>query len=153
MTTATRATYAARMPERELQQLVTDLCRLLGLPHFHVRHSTGMTAGWPDSVIIGTKVIYRELKSEHGQLSPEQRHRGQAQGRRRRLESVAPARLAQRRHRTGATAVARPADAATGDEWWRWQAIGGCHRRVTDGPPPSGPPTTWPSTTGPSDYP
>lgn len=68
-----RITYAARMPEKELQQLVTDLCRLLGLPHFHVRHSVGMTAGWPDSVIIGTRVIYRELKSEHGQLSPDQR--------------------------------------------------------------------------------
>lgn len=65
--------YAARMPEKELQQLVGDLCRLLGLPHFHVRHSAGMAAGWPDSVIIGTRVIYRELKSEHGQLSPDQR--------------------------------------------------------------------------------
>jgi hypothetical protein len=32
-----------------------------------------MTAGWPESVIIGTRVIYRELKTEHGQLSPEQR--------------------------------------------------------------------------------
>ena len=65
--------YASRMAEKELQQLVTDLCRLLGLPHFHVRHSRGMTAGWPDSVIIGTRVIYRELKAERGQLSPEQR--------------------------------------------------------------------------------
>ena len=65
--------YAGRMPERELQQLVGDLCRLLGLPHFHVRHSRGMTAGWPDSVIVGTRVIYRELKAEHGQLSPDQR--------------------------------------------------------------------------------
>ena len=73
--TAVRSSYfyAGRMPERELQQLVTDLCRLLGLPHFHVRHSRGMTAGWPDSVIIGTRVIYRELKAEHGQLSPDQR--------------------------------------------------------------------------------
>jgi hypothetical protein len=73
-----RADYAARMPERELQQLVADLCRLLGLPHFHVRHSRGMTAGWPDSVIIGTKVIYRELKSQTGQLTPEQRATGDA---------------------------------------------------------------------------
>ena len=71
--TAVRASYASRMPECQLQQLVTDLCRLLALPHFHVRHSTGMTAGWPDSVIIGTRVIYRELKAEHGQLTPDQR--------------------------------------------------------------------------------
>jgi hypothetical protein len=72
MTAPTRATYAARMPERELQQLVGDLCRLLGLPHFHVTNSKGMTAGWPDSVIVGTKVIFRELKAEDGQLSPNQ---------------------------------------------------------------------------------
>lgn len=65
--------YATRMPERELQQLVADLCQLLGLLHFHVKHSRGMTAGWPDSVIIGSKVIYRELKSEAGKLTPEQR--------------------------------------------------------------------------------
>jgi hypothetical protein len=70
MTAATRVTYAARMPERELQQLVGDLCKLLGLPHFHVRHSRGMTAGWPDSVIIGTRVIYRELKAEHASSHP-----------------------------------------------------------------------------------
>jgi hypothetical protein len=65
--------YAARMPERELQQLVADLCRVLGLPHFHVQHSRGMAPGFPDSVIIGTKVIYRELKAERGTLAPEQR--------------------------------------------------------------------------------
>jgi hypothetical protein len=69
-----RTDYAARMPERELQQLVADLCRALGLVHFHVQHSHGMTKGWPDSVILGNgKMIYRELKSERGQLSPEQR--------------------------------------------------------------------------------
>lgn len=68
-----RLDYADRMPERELQQLVADLCRVLGLAHFHVRHSGGMAAGWPDSVIIGTRVLFRELKSERGCLSPEQR--------------------------------------------------------------------------------
>jgi hypothetical protein len=59
-----------------------------------------MTAGWPDSVIIGTHVIYRELKAEHGQLSPEQRAVGD------KLKAAgadwkvwATAGLAQRRHR------------------------------------------------------
>jgi hypothetical protein len=65
--------YAARMPERELQRLVADLCGFLGLAHFHVLSSKGMTPGWPDSTIIGGKVIFRELKSEYGRLSPEQR--------------------------------------------------------------------------------
>jgi hypothetical protein len=35
---------------------------------------SGMAAGWPDSVIVGSKIIYRELKSEHGKLSPEQQN-------------------------------------------------------------------------------
>jgi hypothetical protein len=65
--------YAARMPERELQQLVAGLCQVFGLPHFHPLNSRGMRAGWPDSVIIGTRVIYRELKSQTGKLSAEQR--------------------------------------------------------------------------------
>jgi hypothetical protein len=65
--------YAARMPERELQGLVADLCRILQLPHFHALSSRGMTAGWPDSVIIGQRILFRELKSEYGRLSPEQR--------------------------------------------------------------------------------
>jgi hypothetical protein len=73
-----RFDYAARMPEKELQALIADLCKLLGLLHFHVHHSRGMTAGWPDSVIIGERVIYRELKSQRGILSPEQRATGDA---------------------------------------------------------------------------
>jgi hypothetical protein len=73
----TRFSYAARMPEEELQQLVSDLCKLLGLTHFHVTHSCGMTAGWRDSVIIGTRIIYRELKAEAGRLTPEQRAIGE----------------------------------------------------------------------------
>jgi hypothetical protein len=68
-----RTDYAARMPERELQQLVADTCQVLGLLHFHVQHSRGMTAGFPDSLIIGTRVIFRELKSQAGKLTPEQR--------------------------------------------------------------------------------
>jgi hypothetical protein len=77
-TAKSRFHYAARMPERELQQLVADLCRVLGLWHFHVQHSRGMTPGWPDSVIVGERIIYRELKSERGRLSPEQRATGDA---------------------------------------------------------------------------
>jgi hypothetical protein len=68
-----RLDYAARMPERELQALVAELCRVLGLAHFHAQNPRGMTAGWPDSVIVGQRVLYRELKSQTGQLSPEQR--------------------------------------------------------------------------------
>ncbi len=61
------------MPEKTLQQLVASLCAHLGLLHFHPLNSRGMAKGWPDSAIIGERVIYRELKSEYGKLSPEQR--------------------------------------------------------------------------------
>jgi hypothetical protein len=57
-----------------MQQLVSDLCGYLRLLHLHVYYTKHMRAGWPDSTIIGTgKVIFRELKSEYGRLTPEQR--------------------------------------------------------------------------------
>src|SRR5437763_8067393 len=71
-----RVNYAAQLPERELQQLVADLCGWLGLLHVHVHYSVGMVKGWPDSVIVGKRVLYRELKSEYGRLSAEQRDVG-----------------------------------------------------------------------------
>jgi hypothetical protein len=64
------------MAERDLQGAVTDLCKLLGLDAFHVRNSRGMAPGWPDLVVVGSKVIYRELKTEVGVLTPEQRRIG-----------------------------------------------------------------------------
>jgi hypothetical protein len=60
------------MPERELQQLVADLCALLSIKHFHVRHPTGMTPGWPDSTIIGSRVLFRELKTQAGRVTSDQ---------------------------------------------------------------------------------
>jgi hypothetical protein len=68
---------AAAMPERELQEAVRRLCANLGLHHFHVLNSKGCEPGWPDSTIIGRKVIFRELKSETGRVSDEQREVGQ----------------------------------------------------------------------------
>ena len=66
--------YAARMPERELQGLVAEMCAHLNLLHFHVYYAKHMRAGWPDSTIIGAgKVIFRELKSEYGRLTAEQK--------------------------------------------------------------------------------
>jgi hypothetical protein len=62
--------------ERDLQQTVTDLCHLLGLDCFHVRNARGMAPGWPDLVIIGSQVLYRELKTETGVLSAEQKRVG-----------------------------------------------------------------------------
>jgi hypothetical protein len=70
---------AAAMTEAELEEHVRALCADLGVLRFHVRHSRGMTAGWPDDVLIGARgILYRELKTEWGRLSAEQRDTGQA---------------------------------------------------------------------------
>lgn len=60
------------MTEQELQLAVARLCRVYGLYFFHVPDSRRMTAGLPDCIIIGTKVLWRELKTEGSQLTSEQ---------------------------------------------------------------------------------
>lgn len=80
MTPAQRR-LALRMPEdRGPDSLEANLRRLmeeLGLWGFHVRNSIGSERGWVDWVILGPGgALFRELKSEHGILSPDQRHVG-----------------------------------------------------------------------------
>lgn len=60
------------MTEAELQHLVAEQCGQLELLHFHVPRSFGMARGWPDSVIIGCRTIFRELKTDAGNLTREQ---------------------------------------------------------------------------------
>jgi hypothetical protein len=73
---------AAAMPEdRGPGSLETHLRKLmadLGLWGFHPHTSQRSAKGWPDWVIIGPrKIIFRELKSEHGTLTPEQKQVGE----------------------------------------------------------------------------
>ena len=73
---------AATMPEDRgpdsLDAHVRKLMADLGLFGYHTRNSKGSTAGWPDWVIIGrVGILYRELKTEHGTVTPEQRHVGE----------------------------------------------------------------------------
>jgi hypothetical protein len=75
-------TLAAAMPEDRgpdsLEAHVRKVIADLGLFGYHPRNSKGSAAGWPDWVIVGRGgILYRELKSEHGSLSPEQRHVGE----------------------------------------------------------------------------
>jgi hypothetical protein len=60
------------MTERELQDSVTALCRLLGLPVYHTRDSRKSAKGWPDLAICGTRLIFRELKDATRKVTPEQ---------------------------------------------------------------------------------
>lgn len=64
------------MSEAELQRLVTELCARLGLAHYHTRDSRQSEPGFPDSVIVGSAILFRELKSADGVLKPEQRRWG-----------------------------------------------------------------------------
>ena len=66
---------AARMSEDELQEHVRSLCADLGLAAQHIHDPRRCwLPGWPDLVVFGPGGIrYRELKSEHGSLSPDQR--------------------------------------------------------------------------------
>ena len=78
----TRNPAAAAMAEDRgpgsLDAHVRTLIADLHLYGYHTRNSKGSAKGWPDWVIIGrTGILYRELKSEHGTLTPEQRHVGQ----------------------------------------------------------------------------
>lgn len=77
-----RDPLAAQITEEELLTNVLDLCRLLGLRTAHFRQAqtekgwrtpvAGDGKGFPDLIIVGSRAIARELKSEQGRLTPEQ---------------------------------------------------------------------------------
>lgn len=61
--------------EAEFQSTVMTAARELGLLAYHPYRSEKSTPGFPDTTIIGHRgVLFRELKMEEGQLSPDQRY-------------------------------------------------------------------------------
>lgn len=70
------------MNEREFQDAVIELCRHYGVRIAHFRPArtergwrtavAGDGAGFPDCVLVGRTVLYRELKADGGRLRPEQ---------------------------------------------------------------------------------
>lgn len=72
-----RAKLAAPMlmSERDWQSLVVDAARVHGWETFHVLDSRGMTAGWPDLVMIRPpEVLFVELKRANAKARPAQLH-------------------------------------------------------------------------------
>jgi hypothetical protein len=57
------------MTEAQLQAAVVKLCKLYGLRWHHQRYSIGSAAGWPDLVIAGRTILFRELKREDGKVT------------------------------------------------------------------------------------
>lgn len=60
------------MTEQELQQAIIDLCQWRGLAVYHTHDSRRSQPGFPDLVIAGARVLFRELKSDRGKLTAEQ---------------------------------------------------------------------------------
>jgi len=66
---------ALNMAETKLQSKVQEYAVRKGLLHYHTHNSERSEAGFPDSVIVGNWVMYRELKSDSDSaaVSKEQR--------------------------------------------------------------------------------
>lgn len=60
------------MTEAELETEVRKLLKRYDVYGYHAHDSRRSQAGFPDWVVIGTRVLFRELKSADGQLSTEQ---------------------------------------------------------------------------------
>lgn len=60
------------MSELELDKEVRRLLKSYGLYGYHTHDSRRSAPGFPDWVIVGSRVLYRELKAEYGKMSSEQ---------------------------------------------------------------------------------
>jgi hypothetical protein len=70
------------LTERELQTAVIRAAQLLGWHVYHVRPGRtrrgwrtcveGDGVGWPDAVLVKDRILYREIKSDGGRLTPAQ---------------------------------------------------------------------------------
>jgi len=58
-----------RMTEAQLLSRIREMCSWLGLLIYHTHDSRRSERGFPDLVICGSSVIYRELKSATGRVT------------------------------------------------------------------------------------
>jgi hypothetical protein len=67
-----RGAEAGRMTEDQLLTVVRQRIRSHSLWGYHTYRSDRSDKGFPDLVILGCKILYRELKTETGKLTPAQ---------------------------------------------------------------------------------
>lgn len=71
--TEAKAMMQAAITESELQGFVTTLARLHGWLAYHTHDSRRSEAGFPDLTMVrGNRIIFAELKSEKGRVTPAQ---------------------------------------------------------------------------------
>jgi hypothetical protein len=63
--------------ETQFQNTVIAMCKLLGIAWYHPYFSRRSAAGWPDLALCGANgFMLRELKTENGRLTRDQREWG-----------------------------------------------------------------------------
>ena len=73
-TTITAPAYLATATEAQFQRAVVEAATVLGWIAVAIPNMIGNPTGWPDLILIGHgRVMFRELKTERGKLSPKQR--------------------------------------------------------------------------------
>lgn len=65
-------TVNERLTEREFQQQVVTLAWQLGWWVYHTHDSRRSQSGFPDLVLIRNRVVYAEIKTERGRVTPNQ---------------------------------------------------------------------------------
>lgn len=71
-----RSLQAKAMSERQLQDQIIELAKRMGFIVYHTHDSRRSESGFPDLVLVHPKqrrVMWRELKSETGTTTPEQK--------------------------------------------------------------------------------
>ncbi len=67
------------MTEDELEEQIRDACKKLGIIRIHIFNSRGTTSGVPDDILVGPHgILWRELKTAKGKLTPAQLAMGKA---------------------------------------------------------------------------
>lgn len=80
MTTANRQVLLQGVPEKKLLRDVTEVARMHGWLTYHTHRSDRSPAGFPDLCMVrclpnrDRRLIFAELKTEKGKVSPAQRH-------------------------------------------------------------------------------
>lgn len=61
------------LTEVEWSGQVADLARMLGWRRYHTFNSKKSHSGFPDETLVRDRIVFLELKTEQGRLSPAQR--------------------------------------------------------------------------------